>query len=522
MGKLNNTTKIILVIAIVVLINLISLYLFTRLDLTADRRYSISNYSKDLVRNLDDKFTIKCYFSDDIPYPYNTLRRDVKDKLEEFKAYASKYFQFEFVKADDAEKLALDARRFGIPEIQLNTVENDQIQIKKVVMGMLFMYEDKTEVLPIVKGTENLEYEISSKMNKLIKVALPTVAFLQGHDEIPFPDKMQTVQKMLRENYNLKPVNLKEEPDGLRDAEILVIAGPKTVIPDDEKYLIDQFIINGNKVMFLIENVEADINAGSASFYENDMNKWFKHYGFEVKRNLIFDIRSSSIQVRQQYPGGGYSISYIQYPFILDLLNLNRENIIVKDLKSLMMAFASSIDTSYAKKDSIEVTWLARTSERSGTQVRDLNVNIQNKIPLNQYNRSHLPVAAILMGKYSSYFEDKTLPDSIDTSGIMNRDATSRILAVGNASFVMDDYANQNNAVFFANVVDWMAQEKGLIEIRSKNIAARQLKEVSGGSKGTIKFISVLLPPILVILIGILFWRIKKARYTKIQRFMGA
>jgi len=113
------------------------------------------------------------------------------------------------------------------------------------------------------------------------------------------------------------------------------------------------------------------------------------------------------------------------------------------------------------------------------------------------------------------------LPDSIDTSGFRKTGASSRILAAGNASFIMDDFANQNNATFFANVVDWMAQEKGLIEIRSKNIAARQLKEVSAGSKGTIKFIAVLLPPILVILIGILFWRLKKARYARIQRYLG-
>ncbi len=520
MGKLNNTSKIILVFVIVVLINLISLYLFTRLDLTADRRFSISNYSKELVRNLDDKFTIKCYFSNDIPYPYNTIRRDVKDKLEEFKAFASRYFQFEFVKAEDEENLALDARNFGIPEIQLNTIENDQIQIKKVVMGMVFMYEDKTEVLPIVQDTRNLEYEIASKMNKLIKVALPTVAFLQGHDEILFPDKMQKIQQMLQANYNLKPVNLKEDPAGLNDTEILVIAGPKTVIPDDEKYLIDQFIMSGKKVMFLMDNIQADINTGQATFYENDMNDWFKNYGFEIKRNLIFDMKCSSIQVRQQYQGG-YSISYIQYPFILDLADLNRDNIIVKDLKSLMMAFASSVETSSVENDSLDVTWLAQTSERCGTQVGTLNINLQYKIPLNQYNRAHLPVAAILMGKYNSYFAERGMPDSIDTSGFMKTGMTSRILAAGNASFIMDDFANQNNATFFANVVDWMAQEKGLIEIRSKNIASRQLKEVSDGSKGTIKFIAVLLPPILVILIGILFWRLKKARYARIQRYMG-
>jgi len=95
---------------------------------------------------------------------------------------------------------------------------------------------------------------------------------------------------------------------------------------------------------------------------------------------------------------------------------------------------------------------------------------------MNQYNRSHLPVAAILMGKYNSYFADKMLPDSIDTSGFRKTGASSRILAAGNASFIMDDFANQNNATFFANVLDWMAQEKGLIEIRSKILLPDNLR----------------------------------------------
>jgi len=257
-----------------------------------------------------------------------------------------------------------------------------------------------------------------------------------------------------------------------------------------------------------------------ATYYENDMNEWFGHYGFEVKRNLLFDKRCSSIQVRQQYQGG-YAISYIQYPFILDLIDLNRENIIVKDLKSLTMAFASSIETTQAEQDSMEVIWLARSSELSGTQVGQLNINLQYKIPMEQYNRSKLPVAALLLGSYDSYFKENPLPDSIDTTGFLENGVQSRLLVVGNASFVQDDFANQNNATFFANVVDWMAQEKGLIEIRSKNIAARQLKDISDGSKGTIKFIAVLLPPIIVILVGILLWRIKKTRYARIKRFMG-
>jgi len=520
MGNINNTAKIILVTVIVVLINLISLYLFARFDLTADKRYSISDYSKELVRDLDDKFTIKCYFSNEIPYPYNNLRRDVKDKLEEFKAYAGRNFQFEFVKTDDEQQLAMDARGYGIPELQLNTVENDQIQIKKVVMGMLFMFEDRTEVLPVVQGTENLEYEIASKINKLTKVSLPTVAFLQGHGEVTYPDNMQNIQKMLQENYNLKSVNLKDEPDALLDTDVLVIAGPKEVIPDDVKYMIDQFIMQGNKVIYLADNVTADINTSTAEFNDNDMNDWFQSYGFAVNRNLVYDMRSTNIQVRQQF-GSGYSISYVQYPFLLDVTNLNRDNIIVKDLKSLMLPFASTIDTLISPEDSITATWLAKTSERAGFQTGRLNIGIQNRIKPNQYNRSNLLLAALLTGNFKSHFAGMTLPDSIDTSGFIEKSAPSRIMVVGNAMFVKDDFMNQNNATFFANTIDWMTQEQGLIQIRSKNLAARQLEEISDGAKRTVKFIAVLLPPILVILIGILFWRIKKARYNRIQKTMG-
>ncbi len=520
MGNLNNTAKIILVIVIVVLINLISLYLFTRLDLTADKRYSISNYSKELVRNLDDKFTIKCYFSEDIPYPYNTLRRDVKDKLEEFKAYAGRNFQFEFVKADDAQQLAMDARGYGIPELQVNTMENDQIQIKKVVMGLLFMFEDRTEVLPVVQNTENLEYEISSKINKLIKVDLPTVAFLQGHGEVAYPDKMQNIQKMLQENYKLKSLNLKDKPNELQDADVLVIAGPKEVIPDDQKYLIDQFIMQGKRVIFLADNVNADINTSSAEFNNNDMNDWFQSYGFAINRNLVYDMRSSNIQVRQPI-GNGYSISLMQYPFLLDVTNLNRDNMMVKDIKSLMIPFASTIDTLISPGDSVTATWLAKSSERAGFQTGKLNISIGNRFQPNQYNRSNLLLATLLTGNFKSYFAGKALPDSIDTSGFMSSGHAARLMVVGNALFVNDDFMNQNNAAFFANAVDWMAQEKGLIQIRSKNLEANQLKELSDGAKHTVKFIAVLLPPIIVILIGILFWRLKKARYHKIQRMMG-
>ena len=512
------SARIILILAIIIVLNLIAIHLFTRLDLTRDKRYSISDYSKNLVKNLDDKFTIKAFFTANIPYPYNTLARDIRDKLEEFKAFANRYFQFEIVSSGDGEKFVQDAQSFGIPEVQVNALEKDEMVIKRVVMGLAFLYEDRTEVIPVVQSTENLEYEIASKINRLIHKDLPIIGFLQGHGELSFENELTGIQKELQENYQLKPINLQEDEYALNELSVLVIPGPKEVIPDNEKYLIDQFIMQGNKVLFLIENINADMQTTKAEFYENDMQEWFKNYGFNVGRDLVFDTRASNVQVRQQV-GMGFHISFIKYPFILNVGNFNKENMIVKDLNAMTLIFASSVDASFAEKDSIEVIQLVKSSNRAGLQKGRLNIAVQPSIPQSQYNKKDIPLASLFLGKFKSYFRDKELPDTIDISLFLEEGLDSRILAVGDADFVMDEYLNQNNALFFANSIDWLAQETGLIQIRSKSIIARELKEISSGAKNTIKWIAVLLPPILVTLIGFFLWRIKKVRYARIGRY---
>ncbi|MEA3476512.1 MAG: Gldg family protein [Candidatus Cloacimonadota bacterium] len=510
--------RIILIIAIVVVLNLIAVHLFTRVDITRDKRYSISGYSKNLVKNLDDKFTIKAFFTNNIPYPYNTLARDVRDKLEEYKAFSNRYFQFEFVSAGDKTKFVQDARSFGIPEVQVNAIEKDEMVVKRVVMGLVLLYEDRTEVIPVVQSTENLEYEISSKINKLIHKELPIIGFLQGHGELSFENELRNIQKQLQENYQLKPINLDEDEYALNDLSVLVVPGPKEVIADGEKYLIDQFIMQGNHVIFLIDNINADPNTSKAEFYNNDMNEWFKGYGFNVERNLVFDSRAANIQVRQQF-GRGYQISFMKYPFLINVENFNKNNMIVKDLNAITLIFASSINTSFAEEDSIEVISLAKSSKRAGIQKGRLNIAIQPPIPQSQYNKQDIPLASLLLGKFRSYFRNQELPDTLDTSLYLEKGLDSRILVVGDADFIRDDYLNKTNALFFTNSIDWLAQESGLIEIRSKNIITRELKEISGGAKNTVKWIAVLLPSILVVLIGFVAWRIKKIRYARIGRY---
>jgi len=521
MKNTDKSVKTIIIVAIVVVVNLISIQLFTRIDITRGNRYSISEYSKNLVENLDDKLTIKGYFSKNIPSPYNKVRQQVKDKLSEYKAYANRYFQFEFVTPEDKQEFVKKARGYGIPQVRVNAVEEDQAVIKNVVMGLVIMYEDRTETIQVVENTENLEYNISSKINKLINKELPTVGFLQGHGEINFANGLKQVKNQLQENYDLKAVNLSESETALNDVEVLVVAGAKEEITLEEKYKIDQFIMQGNKVLFLVENIEADLQSRrpNAKFYEHNLHDWFENYGFNVKKDLVYDQRCKNIQV-QQMSGNTRHISFMRYPFLPLVQNLNKENMIVKNLDQISLMFASSVDTTLAKDKGLGITTLATTSKNAGLQSGRLNIAIQGAQNL-EYNKSNIPLAAIVKGNFNSYFTNKQIPDTVDIDniGMLSSSPENRILVVGDAQFLESQFLDKSNLIFFANSIDWLAQEKGLIQIRSKEISAPPLKEVNVGIKNTIKFFIKFLPTILIIILALIMWQIKKKRYARIRRY---
>ena len=517
----DKSIKTIIIIAIFIVLNLISIQLFTRIDITRGKRYSISDYSKNMVENLDDKLTIKGYFSKNIPSPYNTVQQQVKDKLSEYKAYANHYFQYEFVTPEDKQEFVNKARSYGIPQVRVNAVEEDQAVIKNVVMGLVIMYEDRSETIPVVENTENLEYAISSKINKLINKNLPTIGFLQGHGEIDFNNNLQQVKKQLEENYNLKAVNLAESQNALDEVEVLVIPGPKEEIPLKEKYLIDQFIMQGKKVLFLVENVKANLQSQrpSAEFYSHNLHDWFKNYGFDVNKNLVYDMNCKNIQV-QQMVGNTRHISFMRYPFFTIIRNLNKENMIVKELDQISFIFASSIDTTLAKPLKLDISTLAASSERSGLQSDRLNISISSAENL-EYNEKNIPLAAIIRGEFNSYFNNFEIPDTVnfETSGMLNSSPENRIMVVGDAEFLNPNFMDKSNLLFFANSIDWLAQEKGLIQIRSKEIGAPPLKEVNAGIKNTIKFIIKFLPTLLIIIFALIMWQFKKRRYARIRRY---
>ena len=176
-------TNIILFVVVLVLINLVAVEFFTRLDLTQGKVYTLSKSSKNIVRNLKDKLVVKAYFSKELPPPYNQNRRYLKDQLDDYKAYSGGKFQYEFVDPGSEESLEREAQSFRVPPLQVNVMQKDKVELKKVYMGLVFLYEDKSETIPQVMSTSGLEYDITSTIKKITSQNLKKVGFLTGYGE---------------------------------------------------------------------------------------------------------------------------------------------------------------------------------------------------------------------------------------------------------------------------------------------------------------------------------------------------
>ncbi|OPX25658.1 MAG: hypothetical protein B1H06_07115, partial [Candidatus Cloacimonas sp. 4484_143] len=217
--KKKTTIDLIILIAIIIFINLISISVFKRLDLSKGKIYSLSSSSKTAVKELDDRLIIKAYFSKNMPGEYADSRRFVQDILSEYQAYSQGNLKFEFLDPADEQELKKEAQQNGIMPVSMRVVENDKLEIREVYMGLVFMYQDKTESLPMIKNTQGLEYDVTSKIKKITATGLKKIAIFDPDES----DKFKTIIQFLSESYEISKIDLTKPVENNIDA--LIIAG---------------------------------------------------------------------------------------------------------------------------------------------------------------------------------------------------------------------------------------------------------------------------------------------------------
>ncbi len=473
-----------------------------RLDLTAEKLYTLSPATQRLLESLDENINVKVFFSKDMPYPYNTQRRYIIDTLKDYSRLSGGKILLDIVNPKDQLRFEEEARIYGIPPVQMNAIENNQIQIKRVYMGVAFIKGDRIETIPVIADVRQLEYQITSTIKNLLRETKKTIGFLKGNQEKP----LHALKEYLKKQYEVKDVSPRAED--LKDIDLLVVAGPKTKLKDEELRAIDQYVVKGGKALFLIDRVDANPQYGFGREIKTGIEDLLKHYGVEIRPALVYDLSAGMINVSERR-GGFVFTTIVPYPFFPKIINLNHESIITRDLETITLAFASPIEIN--KKDAqLQVEWLAKTTDRSGILEKPFYIAIDRKFNRDEFSGPPSTVAVLVQGRITSMYADSREKDLV-------KEGESRFIVVSDSDFASDEMIDApGNVQFVVNAIDWLAEDDTLISIRSKQVQARPIKQLSPGTQRVLKYTIILLPAFLSVVFAALVWVYRKSRRARL------
>lgn len=464
---------LVLICVIVVLINFLSYHLFFRIDLTEGNIYSLSRASIQLTRELPDPVIVKAYVSSELPYPYNNRAKYVRDMLSEYKQRSKGMVRYEIVDPDTREKM-VEAQRNGIAPLQFTEVKEGEFGVKQGYMGLVFLFEDKREILPVIENLSTLEYDITSRIRKITRKQEITVGLSDGHDEI-IPH--EGVMQKMREHYNIRNINL--ETDSIPfDMRTLLVIGPEGDFSAEATAKIRTFIDRGGAVGFFIDKFEINLEYFFATpLQQPNLDSLIRSFDVNIFPGLVMDKKNETIAIRSQM--GFFTMeNYVPYPLFPKVTDLSKENVITKDLEALVLPYVSPLDGGQIIARSSSDSWLRE--------------NLKTVNPMDKEN--FLPFALP---------NEQKGPFGLITSVTGDR----RLLFVGSARFIDPQFMTGPGVSFFLNSLDWLTQDEALISIRSKGISERPLREISSGLKSLVRWINMILPPLILIAVGALRWR---------------
>jgi gliding-associated putative ABC transporter substrate-binding component GldG len=523
--------KVAIIIGIVIVINVISKRIFTRVDLTKNKTYTLSTISKDIVKNLGDKLVIKAYFSDNLPAPYNNLRRNIQDILNDYRSYSGGNLNYEFLNpTGDSEQgeMEKEAAKYGIQPVQIQVVDNDKLEVKKAFLGLVFLYQGKQEVIPVVQSVGNIEYEITNMIKRLATEKKKKIGFLQGHGEYDYT-KFTQINNILNSQYDVVKVDVSKYNPVPPDVDVLIVMGPKSEYPESHKFMLDQYIMRGGNIAWLINKVVPNFQQQivMGDLVKTNLDDMLSNYGIVISNDLIRDLQCSAVQVQSQI---GIPIS-VNYPFFPTITNIDKDNSAFKNIQSVVLSFVSSLDISQATAKNIAVKPLFTTSNKSGKSEGFFLLNLEQYQNLTKkaadtlFGSKGFVVGAIYSGKFNSFYSGKEVPkdtaqDAPLYSGQRIDFSTkeSKQIAIGDGDFANEEQRPpKDNLVFFVNMVDYLADDVGLSEIRGKDASEAPIEEVSDATKKFIKYFNLIVPPALVLVVGFFIWNKRKLRKKNLQ-----
>jgi ABC-2 type transport system permease protein len=561
--KIQNLTQLLLSLVIIVLINIIGSLAFFRIDLTAEKRYSLSDATKEMLKKVDDIVYFKVFLEGDFPAGFKRLSKETKEMLDEFRAY-NKNIQYEFVnpsKINDKEDIK------GLYQQLINKgLEPTTILVKKtegssqqvIFPGALVSYKGKELPLQLLNNQidlssenvlnnsiQSLEYGISNVIKKITTVTKPKIAFIEGHGELDKED-VADITTTLSDFYDVSRIKIDHKIKSLNNIRAIIIAKPTLFYDEKDKYIIDQFVMKGGKVLWLVDPVYVTMdslqkNNETVAFAPRlNLEDMLFNYGVRINYNLILDIQSSSIPMVTGRSGNQPQISLVPwyyFPLITTLL----KHPIVNNLNSIKLEFASTLDT--IAVEGISKTFLLTTSNKTKLNNAPCRVSLDiiKQMPDERlFNKANEPVAVLLEGEFTSLYQNRLLNEFIDSmkiakSEFVEKSKTNKMIVVSDGDIIRNQFQNSNgnivplplgydkytrisygNKDFILNAINYLCDDSGLISARSKVVKLRLL-DITKTTKNRLywQLLNMLIPVFFIALFGTILGIMRKKKYAR-------
>lgn len=558
-------------LAIIVALILISGFAFERFDLTEEKRHTLTDSTVEMLEDLEDIIFVKVYLKGEYPAEFKRLEQAVRERLDEMKAYAGDNLEYEFINPSGSEdgearnKFYQHLQDSGLQYTNITFQTKDGATEKIIFPGAIITYRDQSMPLQLLKSNEravdpqminnsvnNLEYEFAHIIRRVTTNDTPNIAFIHGHGE---SSRMETsdAEVILGESYPVDRVTIDGKLDALsfpiddsgkrrmNKYELLIISDPDSAFSDADRFMIDQFIMRGGKVIWCIDPLGANMDSlrnqqqTMALPRELGIEEMLFQYGARLENNMLLDRSCAQIGITTGMMGNQPQIE--MFPWYFKPIIIPRSpHPIVANIDPVVMEFVSSIDT--IARPGIKKTVLLKSSEFTRILKSPVRINL-NIVSINpdfgEKKRSYQPVAVLLEGEFESAFKNRISPvftkegfqvkeKSSNTSMLVISDGDvfrNRVSADGSNYFTLgyDRYARRKvfgNREFLINAVNYMLDEASLISVRSRTIALRQLnRERVIYERSSIQTMNVILPVLFILLLGLMLTFIRNRKYKK-------
>lgn len=559
--KSKNITSLVILVAIVILLNFVGSEFFKRFDLTSEKRYTLTESTHKLLKELDDEIYLKVYLQGDFNPGFTRLKNEAREILDEFRAYSNNQVQYEFITPGEGltkdESINIEKQLFekGITPEEVTDRKKDKTTQTLIWPGAIVSYKGKETAWQIFtrqegigpeesinNSVEELEYSLTNAIRKLQRDKKPEVTFIQGHGELDTIQQYRFMQA-LSEYYRVNQIAINGKLKSLKGSDAIVISQPDSAFSDQDKFIIDQYIMNGGKVLWLIDPMDVNTDSLVRNGFtlgltrSLDIDYMLFKYGVRLNPVLIQDLKCASIALNTSFKKEQPKIQL--FPWIYSPLVLaDIQHPIVKNLDYVKFDYLSTLDTISSAKG-IKKTILLKTSKYTKTQLSPVRIDYRMAAMQpkeSQFINSYQNVAVLLEGEFSSFVEyrlpNRLLDDSLfkyvdkgkNTKMIVVADGdvarneylrtTGEVLPLGYDRYAKRTYANKT---FLVNCVNYLLDDEGMLQLRSREVKLRLLdaKKINL-HRSKWQIVNVLIPALIIIVFALLQFYLRKRKYAKV------